>query len=134
MPMKGVHRFGVSGQRGPRYIGPFVILEQVGALSYKWVLPPQLSGIHNAFRMFMLRKYVPDPQLSSAYQTIEVREDVSYEEMPGSILEQKEKVLRNWQIPFVKLQWQHHSPGKATWEHEDEMRHLFSPSFLIDQE
>ncbi|XP_052172251.1 uncharacterized protein LOC127788178 [Diospyros lotus] len=104
MPIKGVHRFRVSGKRSPRYIRPFDIMERVGTLPYRWVLPSQLSGVHNVFHMFMLRKYMPDPQHIIDYQTIEVRVNVSYEEMPSSILERKEKVLKNCSFPFVKAQ------------------------------
>ncbi|XP_052204025.1 uncharacterized protein LOC127809302 [Diospyros lotus] len=129
MPMKGVRQFGVSGKLSPRYIGPFEILERVGTLAYRLALPPQLSGVHNVFHVSMLRKYVPDPQHIIDYQTIKVREDVAYEEMPVNILEWKEKVLRNWSIPFVRVQWQRHSPNEATWEHEDEMRRLFPQLF-----
>ncbi|XP_052198340.1 uncharacterized protein LOC127805630 [Diospyros lotus] len=112
MPMKGMRRFRVSRKLSPHYIGPFVIRERVGALSYRWVLPPQLSGVH-VFHMSMLRKYVPDPQLSTDYQTIEVGEDVSYEGMPSIVLERKGKVLRNRSIPFVKVQWQRHPSNEA---------------------
>ncbi|XP_052181883.1 uncharacterized protein LOC127794676 [Diospyros lotus] len=129
MPMKGVRRFGVSGKLNPRYIGPFEILERVGTLAYRLALPPQLSGVHNIFHVFMLRKYVLDPQHIIDYQTIEVREDVAYEEMLVSILEWKEKVLRSRSISFVRVQWQHHSPDEATWKREDEMSRLFPQLF-----
>ncbi|XP_052197384.1 uncharacterized protein LOC127804549 [Diospyros lotus] len=115
MLIKDMRRFRVSWKLSSSYIGPFDIMERVGALSYRWILPPQLFGVHNAFRMSMLRKYVTDPQLSSDYQTIEVGEDVWYKGMPSIILERKEKVLRNWLIPFVKVQWQRHSPNEALW-------------------
>ena len=47
-----------------------------------------------------------DPQHVIDFQTLEVREDVSYEEMPISIIERKEKILRNRSVPLVKVQWQ----------------------------
>ena len=105
MPMKSVHRFGVLGNLSPHYIGPFEILERIGTLAYRLALPPQLFGVHNVFHVSMLRKYMLDPQHIIDYQTIEVRDDVSYEEMPVSILEQREKVLRNRTIPFMKVKW-----------------------------
>lgn len=114
MPIKGVCRFGVSRKLSPRYIGPFKILERVGPLAYRLALPPQLAGVHNVFHVSMLRKYVPDPQHIIDYQTIEVKEDVTYEEKLVSILERKEKVLRNRSIPIVKIQWQRHSLNEAT--------------------
>ena len=103
--MKGVRRFGVSGKLSPRYVGPFEILERIGSLAYRLALPPQLNNVHNVFHVSMLRKYVSDSQYIIDYQTIEVGEYASYEELSIGIQEQKEKVLRNQSIPFVKVQW-----------------------------
>ena len=63
----------------------------------------QLSHVHNVFHVSMLRKYVLDSQHVIDFQTLEVQEDVSYKEMPTSILERKEKILRNRSIPLVKV-------------------------------
>ena len=46
-----------------------------------------------------------DPQHVIDFQTLEVKEDVCYEEMPTGILKCKEKILRNRLIPIVKVQW-----------------------------
>ena len=64
---------------------------------------PQLSHVHNVFHVSMLRKYVPDPQHVIDFETLEVQQDISYEKMPISILEHKEKILRNLSIPLVKV-------------------------------
>ena len=72
MPIKGVHRFGVTGKLSPRYIGPFEILRRIRTLAYELALQPQLSHVHNVFHVSMLRKYVPDPQHVIDFQTIEV--------------------------------------------------------------
>ena len=53
------------------------------------------------------------------FQTLEIKGDVSYEEIPTSILERKEKILRNRSIPLVKVQWQRHSSEEATCELEE---------------
>ena len=44
IPKRGVVRFGKQGELSSRYIGPFEILERVGAVAYRFVLPPRLSG------------------------------------------------------------------------------------------
>ena len=87
MPVKGVQRFGISRKLSPRYVGPFEILERVGSLGYRLALPPQLANVHNVFHVFMLRKYMPDPQHIIDYQTLGVKEDASYDELPVTILE-----------------------------------------------
>ena len=61
MPKRGVVRFGKRGKLSPRFIGPFEILERVGTIVYRLVLPPSMSGVYNVFHVSMLRKYTPDP-------------------------------------------------------------------------
>ena len=104
MPIKGVRRFGVTRKLSARYIGPFEILRWIRTLAYELALSPQLSHVHNVFHVLMLRKYVPDPHHVIDFQTLEVKENISYEEMPTSILERKEKILKNQSIPLVRMQ------------------------------
>ena len=61
MPKRGVVRFGKWGKLEPRYIGPFEILERVGTVAYRLVLPPSLSGVHEVFHVSILQKYTLDP-------------------------------------------------------------------------
>ena len=91
MPIKSVRKFSVTGKLSPRYIGPFEILRRIGILAYNLALPPQLSHVHNVFHISMLRKYVSDPQHGIDFQTLKVKEDVSYEKMSINILERKRR-------------------------------------------
>ena len=61
MPKRGVVRFGKQGKLSPRFIGPFEVLERVGAVAYRLALPPSLSDVHEVFHVSMLRKYTLDP-------------------------------------------------------------------------
>ena len=61
MPKRGVVRFGKRGKLSSRFIGPFEVLERVGAVAYRLSLPPSLSGVHEVFHVSMLRKYTLDP-------------------------------------------------------------------------
>ncbi|KAJ0969688.1 hypothetical protein J5N97_022565 [Dioscorea zingiberensis] len=106
--MKGVMRFGKRGKLSPRYIGPFEILERVGAVAYRLALPPYLAKVHNVFHISMLRRYVPDPSHVIQYVPMEIHENMTYEERPTEILGREERRLRSRVIPFVKVRWSNH--------------------------
>ena len=61
MPKRGAVRFSKWGKLSPRFIGPFEVLERVGAVAYRLELQSSLSGVHEVFHVSMLRKYTPDP-------------------------------------------------------------------------
>ena len=128
-PMKGVMRFGKRGKLSPRFVGPFEILERIGDLAYRVALPPAMSGIHNVFHVSMLRKYIPDPSHILSYDTLDLRQDLTFEESHVRILDREERELRRKKIRLVKVLWKNHEVEEATWEREDEMRtkypHLF---------
>ena len=129
MPRRGLMRFGKKGKLSPRFIGPFEILEKVGAVAYRLALPPQLERVHNVFHVSMLRKYEQDPSHVVDWSEMEIEVDATYEEKPIRILDRREQVLRNKTIPLVKVLWRHRGIEEATWEREATMRvnypHLF---------
>nr|GEZ53639.1 putative reverse transcriptase domain-containing protein [Tanacetum cinerariifolium] len=55
-PWKGVVHFGKREKLNPRYVGPFKVLEKVGAVAYKLKLPQELSRVHNTFHVSNLKK------------------------------------------------------------------------------
>ena len=115
--MKGVVRFGKRWKLSPRYIGPFEIVERIGPVAYRLDFPEELSQVHNVFHISMLCKYIPDPSHVLETPEIELRDDLSFEE------------LHNKTISLVKVLWRNHLVKEATWEREDQMRsqypHLF---------
>ncbi len=62
----------------------------------------------------MLRKYLADPSHVLDATTIELREDLSFEETPIRILARENKNLRNRTIPYVKVQWSNHEEREAS--------------------
>ncbi|WVZ70399.1 hypothetical protein U9M48_019070 [Paspalum notatum var. saurae] len=112
--MKGVHRFGVKGKLAPRYVGPFKIASKGGPVAYRLELPPHLAACR--------KKRVDTSQ-------IEIEPDLTYEERPIKILDQKQRATRRKAINFYKVQWSNHSEEEATWEQEEYLQTKY-PGFL----
>ncbi|XP_020080383.1 uncharacterized protein LOC109704062 [Ananas comosus] len=128
-PMRGVKRFGVRGKLSPRFVGPFEILERVGAVAYRVALPPRLAGVHDVFHVSNLRKYVNDPEHVLSYIPIELQQDMTYKEFLAYIVDREVRKLRNREIPYLKIHWSEHGDREETWELEDARKerhpHLF---------
>ncbi|XP_070681185.1 uncharacterized protein [Malus domestica] len=111
---KGVVWFGKKGKLSLRYIGPYQITERVGEVAYRLKLPSELSQVHDVFHVSMFRHYVSDPAHVIPPQTLEINPDLTYDEEPVTILDWKDKVLRNKTIRMVKVLWRNHSIDEAT--------------------
>ncbi|WVZ49844.1 LOW QUALITY PROTEIN: hypothetical protein U9M48_001170 [Paspalum notatum var. saurae] len=85
-PMRGIRRFNMKGKLAPRYIGPFKILEKKGEVAYRLELPPSLSGVHDVFHVFQLKKCLRVPEEQTPLEGLEVQEDLTYTEHPVKIL------------------------------------------------
>ena len=44
-----------------RYIEPYEILERIGPVAYRVVLPPNLADVRDVFHVPLLRKCISDP-------------------------------------------------------------------------
>jgi len=128
-PTRGVMRFGVKGKLSPRYIGPFEILERIGACAYRLALPPALSGVHDVFHVSQLRKYLRGEGHVLDFSSLRFDRDLTYEEGPVAILDTREQVLRSKIVRYVKVQWSNHSAREATWESEEDMRRRYPSLF-----
>ena len=128
-PTKGVQRFGIKGKLAPRYIGPYEIKASCGPVAYQLELPPHMSAVHNVFHVSQLRKCVRLPTEVLSEPDLEIEPDLSYQEYPVKVLDQKERSTRARSIRMYKVQWSHHSAEEATWVTEDFLRSRF-PDFL----
>ncbi|WVZ84352.1 hypothetical protein U9M48_031392 [Paspalum notatum var. saurae] len=111
-PMKGVHRFGVKGKLAPRYV--------CGPVAYRLELPPYLAAVHDCLR-------VPEEAVDTSQ--IQIEPNLTYEERPIKILDQKQRATRRRTINFYKVQWSNHSEEEATWEQEEYLQTKY-PGFL----
>ncbi|WVZ58111.1 hypothetical protein U9M48_008417 [Paspalum notatum var. saurae] len=114
-PMKGVHRFGVKGKLAPRYVDH----EQCGPVAYRPELPPHLAAVHDVFHVSQLKKCLRVPEEVIDTSQIRIQPDLTYEEKPIKILDQKQRSTRRRTINFYKVQWSNHSEEEATWEQEE---------------
>ena len=132
-PRKGFTRIGRGGKLNPRYLGPFEILERIGETAYRLDLPPNLTGIHNVFHVSQLRKFYPDESLILPVEDVQLEPDLTIIKKPVQILDKKFQVLRNRQIPLVKVLWRDQKSEEATWETEEKMRRLYPELFEAEQ-
>ena len=110
------------GKLSPRFIEPFEILDRIGTIAYRLVLPPSMSGVHEVFHVSMLRKYTPNPAHVVDWGQIEVDTDGTFEEGPVCILDSRDQVLRRKTVRLVRVLWRHYGVEESTWEREDTMR------------
>ena len=93
----------------------------MGPVAYRLKLPPELSRIYDTFHVSMLRKYISDPSHALREQPVQLKENLTYEEILVQIIDRNEQVLRNKVIPLVKVLWKNHEREAATWEPEAQM-------------
>ncbi|TYK11938.1 ty3-gypsy retrotransposon protein [Cucumis melo var. makuwa] len=110
-------------------VGDKVFLKVAPMKAYRLALPPSLSAVHDVFHVSMLRKYVPDPSHVVDYEPLEIDENLSYIEQPVEVLAREVKMLRNREIPLVKVLWRNHRVEEATWERENDMRSRYPELF-----
>jgi hypothetical protein len=120
--MKGVKRFGVKEKLSPRYIGPFLTLENCENVAYKLELPPSLAGVHDIFHVSQLKKCLKAPIDVVLPEVAPLEADLTYPEHPIKILDQKSCVTRRKTIKFYKIQWSNHTEEEATWKSDDFLR------------
>ena len=120
-PWKHVIWFGMKGKLAPRYIEPYKIIERMGTVAYRILLPPHLDRIHNGFHVSMLRKANLDPTRILPQISMEVREDLTMEVELVRIIDRSIKELRNKRMSLVRALWRNSQIEEETWERESEM-------------
>jgi hypothetical protein len=128
-PIRGVRKFRVHGKLAPQYIGPYPIIKRIGAVAYKIKLPEQLSGVHNVFHVSQLRKCLRVPEDQVVPDTLDLQDDLRYQEVPMRILDTMTQRTRTQAFKLCKVKWSRHSEAEATWEREDALKEEFPHQF-----
>jgi hypothetical protein len=129
-PIRGMHRFKVKGKLYPRFIGPFLILKQVGEVAYELELPDHLIDVQVVFHVSQMKKCLRVPEEQLPMEDLSVQDDLTYTEYPIKILDILTHVTRSKVIKMCKVQWSHHGEDEATWEREEELRVDFPYLFI----
>ncbi|XP_024977651.1 uncharacterized protein LOC112515213 [Cynara cardunculus var. scolymus] len=116
LPCKGLVRFRKRGKLGPRYIGPFKILERIGPVAYKLKLPQNLSAIHYTFHVSNMKKCLTDETIVLPLDDVQINDRLHFVEEPIKILNREVKRLRR------KVRWNAKHGPEYTWEREDFMK------------
>lgn len=114
---------------GLRYFGPFPIIEKIGTVAYKVLLPPS-AKIHPVFHIANLKlckgdhptQYMPLPLLTTETGPVLT---------PLSVLDSRILLQQGQQTPQVLVQWQQLSSKEATWENYENFRALY-PNFHLE--
>jgi hypothetical protein len=128
-PIHGIHRFRTRRKLALRYIGSYPILKRIGIVAYKIKLPEQLSDVHNVFHVCQLRKCLRVPEEQVVPDTLDLQDDMRYQEVPVRILDTMTQRTRMQAFKLCMVQWSQHFEAKVTGERDDtfkeEFPHLF---------
>ncbi|WMV09230.1 hypothetical protein MTR67_002615 [Solanum verrucosum] len=85
----------------------------------------------------MLKNFMGDPSLIIPTEDIEIKDSLSYEEIPIEILDRQVCKLRTKEVASVKVLWRNQFVEEATWEAKEDMKkrypHLFEPGKIPNQ-
>jgi hypothetical protein len=127
-PMKGMQRFGAKKKLGPRYVGPYQIIERKGGVAYKIQLPEDMITIFLVFHVSQLNKCLSVPEERVEVKDLKIGSDLVYQEQSVKVLDTKDRITRNSTVKTYKIMWSHHDERDATRETDAYLREVY-PDF-----
>ena len=88
---------GICANLSPKYCGSFEVLEIKGPVAYRITLPGSTRA-HNFFHVYLLKKYVHDPNHVMNWDVMQVEPEGEFQIKPMRILARKVTMLRNQAI------------------------------------
>jgi hypothetical protein len=92
-------------------------------MAYKLKLPERLSDVHDVFHVSQLRKCLQLPEEQVVPDTLDLQDDLRYQEVPIKILDTVNKRTQMKAINLCKVQWSRHLEDEVMWEKEDVTSH-----------
>ena len=75
----------------------------MGEVAYELSLPPGLSGVHPVFHVSMLKRYHGDGNYIIRRDSVQLDENLSYEEKPVAILDREVRKMSSKEIESIKV-------------------------------
>lgn len=105
----------------PRFYGPYPVVRKVGQVAYELELPLE-SKIHNTFHVSCLKKALVQ-QITPSLELPPLDYEGRLTLEPETVLNFREKRLRNKVIPEYLVKWKGIPPEDATWEGIEIFKH-----------
>ena len=102
----------------PKWVGPFEVLERIGAVAYKLKLPKHLK-MHNVFHVNLVKPYRNDGRVQPPPPPIEIDDSLEYE--VERVLDDRNVGGKSSKKEFL-IKWQGYGPEHNTWEPEKNLK------------
>ena len=73
----------------------YEIMQRVGNVAYEFKLPTELASVHQVLHVLILIKCIGNPESIFPIEGLNVKDNLSYKEVPVQILSRQVKELRN---------------------------------------
>ena len=111
-------RFGKKEKLSPRYIGPYRIAKRIDNVAYEMELPLELATVHPVFHISMLKKCMGYPSLIILTSNVDIKVNLSYEEILVQILDRVVHKLRKKEVASFKVLLKNQFIEETTWKVE----------------